>query len=158
MNRQSIICLVFFVVFSSVLNATASAENSGEPSAHPITLVLVKSTLIAVNHGNISGNYAVLRELGSQRFQETHTPADLASSFAELRRNKIDLSPILVSDPQLTKPPVQDQEGRLHLEGYCPLLHNTIRFHLVYQTLHHGWLIDHISLAIVPQNPPAANR
>jgi len=157
MNRQYAICLVLLIAVSAVFGTTASAEVSGEQSVHPLTLVLVKSTLIAVNHGNISGNYAVLRELGSQRFQQTHTPADLAASFAELRGNNIDLSPILVTGPQLTKPPVQDQEGRLHLEGYCPLLHDTIRFHLVYQTLAHGWLIDHISIAIVPKNQPAAN-
>jgi hypothetical protein len=159
MNNPHRICLILLLLVSSRLGAVALAEAPREQAVHPLTLVLVKSTLIAVNHGNISGNYAVLRELGSERFQQTNTPADLAASFAELRRNKLDLSPILVTDPQLTKPPAQDQEGRLHLEGYCPLLHNTIRFHLVYQTLPHGWLIDQISIAIVPQNQqPTSNR
>jgi len=130
------------------------SEDGPVDSARHIQLlssVLIKSTLTAVNHGNITGNYAVLRELGSPVFKENYTAADLATSFAALRRQKVDLSPVLLVTPQLIKPPFQDQEGRLHLEGYCHLLNQQrVEFHLVYQTVSSGWLIEHIAIGVNP--------
>ena len=42
--------------------------------------------LIAVNHGNLTGNYTVLRDLGSDRFRQQNDAARLAAVFAEPAR------------------------------------------------------------------------
>jgi hypothetical protein len=136
---------------------SAETEDVAYQQTHPVSLVLIKSTLTALNHGNITGNYTVLRELGSARFKQRHAAADLATSFAALRGQKVDLSPVLVNSPELIKQPFQDQDGRLHLEGYCHLVTHRVHFHLVYETLSHGWLIDHIAIGITPVNQHAAN-
>ncbi len=132
-------------------------QHVAQQQNHPLSLVLIKSTLTAVNHGNITGNYTVLRELGSARFKQRHTPADLATSFAALRGQKVDLSPVLVNSPELIKQPFHDADGRLHFEGYCHLVSHRVHFHLIYETLSHGWLIDHIAIGIMPVNQHAAN-
>jgi hypothetical protein len=158
MKKQAGLFLIPLLLASLISTESASGQNANPSSLHPLSLVLIKSTLTAVNHGNITGNYAVLRELGSPQFRQQNKAADLAATFAELRQQRLDLSPILVSDPQLTRQPVQDAEGRLHLEGICPLAQLAVRFHLVYQTVPQGWLIDQISIQIVSQNDQAMAR
>jgi len=121
----------------------------GPEHVRVLSMILIKSTLTAVNHGNITGNYTVLRELGSPEFKGNYTAADLATSFAPLRSQKVDLSPVLLVTPHLTKPPNEDELGRLHLEGHCGLVNQQrVNFHLVYRTLPHGWLIEHISIGV----------
>jgi hypothetical protein len=152
MNKQTTLALT--LLCGLFLTAPLAAQNQAPaPEAvHPLPLVLIKSTLTAVNHGNITGNYAVLHGLGSERFRRENKPADLAATFAALRRSQIDLSPVLVSEPQLTQQPVQDAGGRLHLEGFCPLGQVNIQFHLIYDTVPAGWLIDQIAISIVPRS------
>ena len=143
-----------FIVCSLSLMVSESAQCNpaavgGPEHVRVLSLILIKSTLTAVNHGNITGNYTVLRELGSPKFKENYTAADLATSFTPLRSQKVDLSPVLLVTPHLIKPPEEDKMGRLHLEGYCGLVNQQrVNFHLVYRTLPHGWLIEHISIGI----------
>ena len=100
-NHLRLKSMGFFVVCMSLacLGHSADPTDPTQHQTHPLSLVLIKSTLTAVNHGNITGNYTVLRELGSARFKQQHTPADLATAFASLRGQKVDLSPILVTSP-----------------------------------------------------------
>ena len=68
------------------------------PSA-PAVLALVRSTLIAVDHGNKSGNYTVLRELGSPDFHDANSAAKLSVVFANLVDQRVDMLPVLVVEP-----------------------------------------------------------
>jgi hypothetical protein len=125
-------------------------------------VMLIRNTLVAVNHGTITGNYTVLRDLASERFRQRNTAADLANTFGNLRRQKLDLSPILVTEPRLTQPPGSDEfRGRLQLVGFFPTRPQAVRFNLIFQYVDGGWLIDEISLSLAPleslvQQPPAA--
>ena len=152
---------LFLTVISAIIVPSVFSEgNPIDPARRSelLSLVLIKSTLTAVNHGNITGNYAVLRELGSPVFKENYTAADLATSFATLRSQKVDLSPVLLMTPQLLKAPFQDQEGRLHLQGFCSLFNQQrVEFHLVYQTVASGWLIEHIAVGVNPVIQQASN-
>ena len=38
-------------------------------------MILIRSTLLAANHANLTGNYTVLRELGTPDFQQTNNSA-----------------------------------------------------------------------------------
>jgi hypothetical protein len=122
---------------------------------------LIKNALTAVNHANITGNYTVLRDLGSERFRQRNKAADLAITFRELRQQKIDLSPILALEPQLTRQPVESQ-GRLQLVGFFPTRPLAVQFGLVFQRVEEGWMIDEIALQVgnpeAKAAPPAAQH
>ena len=64
-------------------------------------LILVKSAMLALDQANKTGNYTVLRDLGSNNFQ-VNTAARLAEIFASLRQQHLDMAGIVVLDPQLT--------------------------------------------------------
>src|SRR5260370_41148825 len=75
-----------------------------KPAAHAPTpalidrngvLILIRSTLLALDQANKTGNYTVLRDLGSPGFQ-TNTAARLAEIFASQRKDNIDLSGVVV--------------------------------------------------------------
>ena len=52
---------------------------------------MIRSTLLALDHANKTGNYTVLRDLGAPGFQ-ANTEARLAEIFAAQRKDNIDLS------------------------------------------------------------------
>jgi len=141
----------------TVCGQTAAAELDG-----PAQLMLIRNTLTLVNHGNLTGNYTVLRDLASERFRQRNTAGDLATTFGNLRQQKLDLSPILVIDPQLTQPPTEVAPGRLQLVGQFPTRPQAVQFALVFQQVAAGWMIDEISLRVAPSEarpqPPAAAR
>jgi hypothetical protein len=64
-------------------------------------LILIRTTLLALDQANKTGNYTVLRDLGAPDFQ-ANSAAQLAEIFAQQRRDNIDLSGVAVLDPQLT--------------------------------------------------------
>ncbi len=130
--------------------ADAPAQGPDTVPDYPGQAMLIMNTLTAVNHGNITGNYTVLRDLASERFRRQNTAGDLATTFANLRKQKLDLSPILVTKPQLTQRPAQDQYGRMQLVGYFPTRPQAVQFGLVFQKINGGWVIDEITVDIAP--------
>src|SRR6516164_6355559 len=66
-------------------------------------ITLIKSTIMAVQHANQTGNYSVLRDLGSPVFRECFDQARLTAVFANLRSRGVSLSPVLFLAPNLTK-------------------------------------------------------
>ena len=117
---------------------------------YPGQVMLIKNTLTAVNHGNLTGNYTVLRDLASEQFRRRNTAGDLAATFASLRQQKLDLSPILVTEPRLTERPATDPQRRLQLVGYVPTRPQAVRFALIFQQINGSWAIDEISVAVAP--------
>src|SRR5262245_2055988 len=73
-------------------------------------LILIRETLLALDQANKTGNYTVLRDLGSPEFQ-ANTAARLAEIFAQQRKDNIDLSGVAVIDPQLTLLPQIEANG-----------------------------------------------
>ena len=130
--------------------ADAAAQGPSDVPDYPGQVMLIRNTLTAVNHGNITGNYTVLRDLASERFRRQNTAGDLATTFATLRKQTRDLSPILLAEPQLTQRLAQDQYGRMQLVGYFPTQPQAVRFGLVFQKINGGWVIDEITVGVVP--------
>ena len=79
---------------------------------------LIRWTLLAVSQANLTGNYTVLRELGSPEFQIANTSAKLAMAFANLRDQKLDLTFVALATPQLSEPPAIDARGMLRVIGH----------------------------------------
>jgi hypothetical protein len=67
-------------------------------------LMLIRSALLALDQANKTGNYTVLRDLGSPGFR-ANSAAQPADIFAQQRRDNIDLSGVAVLEPQLTELP-----------------------------------------------------
>lgn len=135
------------------LCACASAGAQPTPPSPNGRLLLFRNTIAALNHATITGNYTVLRDLGSADFQARHKAADLAALFATLREQKIDLSATLIREPLYTETPVVEAGGRLRLVGRCPTTPRALAFELRFAHERGGWTIDEIGLALVDPNP-----
>ena len=144
--------LAVLVMTGVVLLQPITAQGQTPPATldGAAQLMLIRNTLTLVNHGNLTGNYTVLRDLASETFRQRNTASDLAATFANLRQQKLDLSPILVIEPQLAQPPNEIAPGRLQLVGQFPTRPQAVQFALVFQQLPTGWMIDEISLRVVP--------
>src|SRR5436190_23746072 len=92
-----------------------SGQNQPQVLDPAAQLMLIRNTITLVNHGNLTGNYTVVRDLASDDFRKRSSAAELAATFANLRQQKLDLSPILVIDPQLVEPPREIAPGRLQI-------------------------------------------
>jgi hypothetical protein len=117
-------------------------------------LILVRSTLMALDQANKTGNYSVLRELGSPEFQ-ANNPARLAEIFSKQRNEGLDLSGVAVLDPQLTLMPQIQQNGMLRMAGFFPSAAMQLNFELVFAPVDRQWKIFGMSVQIGPSAPKA---
>lgn len=108
---------------------------------------LIRSTLLTLNDANRSGNYSVLRDLAAPDFQAKNSAADLADSFADLRRRKFDLFATALIAPQLTAAPALDAQGMLRLTGHFPTRPQQIDFDLLFQNVGGQWRVFGIAVA-----------
>src|SRR6266496_1426126 len=120
------------------------------------TLILIRTALIALDQGNKTGNYTVLRDLGAPGFQ-TNTAARLAEIFAAQRRDNIDLSGVTVLDPQLTILPQIESNGMLRMAGFFPSVPAQVNFELIFAPVSGQWRLFGISVNIGQSAPAAPN-
>jgi hypothetical protein len=124
-------------------------------------LILIRQTLLALDQANKTGNYTVLRDLGSPDFQ-ANTAARLAEIFAQQRRDNIDLSGVAVIDPQLTLLPQIEANGMMHMTGFFPSVPTQVNFELMYAPVGGRWRLFALSVSFgqaaprAPQPPPPA--
>jgi hypothetical protein len=118
-------------------------------------LILIRTTLLAVDQANRTGNYTVLRDLGAPAFQQANTSARLAEIFANLRGQNLDLSGAAVLDPQLTLLPQIEPNGLMHMTGFFPSIPLQINFDLLYAAIDGRWRPFGISVG-VSQSAPVA--
>ena len=131
----------------------AHAQNQpANPNRHEIKM-LVLSTISAVNHANLTGNYSVLHALSTPAFQRINPPHRLAGIFLAQRRAGIDITPAVLYDPVLTAPARLTTQGELQLTGYLPTRPIQIDFDLTYSKPRdlksHRWQL--MSLSITPR-------
>jgi hypothetical protein len=150
---------------------TAEPENKSAPPAKaPLTVeqasgqvpdayklnMLIRTTLIALNQANQTGNYSVLRDLGTPQFQALNSDAHLGEIFAALRNRKLDLSPLLFFDPKLIREPAL-QSGLLRLTGYIPTDPERILFDMGFERVGDQWRLSAIVIDVQPlKDPPAS--
>ena len=117
-------------------------------------LILVRTTLIALDQANKTGLYTVLRDIGAPAFQ-VNSAAKLAEIFAPLRRDKIDLSATTVLEPQLTEMPQIYPNGLLQMAGFFPSVNEQIYFDLAFAPVEGQWRLFGISVRRGPAGPVA---
>jgi len=126
-------------------------------------LILVRSTLLALDHANKSGNYTVLRDLAAPGFQ-VNTAARLAEIFAGHRRENLDLSGVIVIDPQFSLLPQIEANGLMRMTGFFPSVPKQVNFDLIFAPVGGQWRLFGISVAlgqagpVAPPDPPVAQK
>ena len=119
--------------------------------------ILIQNTLIAVNQANLTGNYSVLRDLASPGFQSVNSPAQLAETFADLRKRAIDLSPIVLFQPKLVRPAAIDDKGSLRLVGFYDTRPEQVQFELLFTLAGGQWRLNGLGVRTLPA-PPATDE
>jgi hypothetical protein len=151
------------LMFTAVMAATAAAAYAQQaPSQAPKpaqidrngVLILIRSTLLALDQANKTGNYTVLRDIGAPGFQ-TNTAARLGEIFAKLRNDNLDLSGVAVIDPQLSLLPQIEANGLMRMSGFFPSVPSQVNFELMYAPVSGQWRLFGISVNIGQSGPAA---
>lgn len=112
--------------------------------------------MTAVDQANKTGNYSVLRDLGSSGFQTNNNAAALGEIFAGIRSRRVDLSDTLLLTPTYELAPAIIGPGLLRMRGSFNMRPTGVGFDLIYQW-DQGWRLHGISIVpfAVPQLAPA---
>ena len=161
------------LVFAAVMAAMASTGHAQTPPQAPKpaqidrngVMILIRSTLLALDQANKTGNYTVLRDLGAPGFQ-SNTAARLGEIFAKLRNDNLDLSGVAVIDPQLNLLPQIEANGLMHMAGFFPSVPSQVNFDLTFAPVSGQWRLFGISVSIgqsgpvapEPPSPPVAQK
>jgi hypothetical protein len=116
----------------------------------PEISMLIRTTMVAVHQANVTGNYTVLRDLGTQSFRNINSPVRLGAIFAGLRDGKLDLGQTVLFDPKLMKKPLIDNNGLLILEGYFPTKPFNVVFKLAFRFEDQTWRLFSIAVGAQP--------
>ncbi|KAI93762.1 hypothetical protein T281_14725 [Rhodomicrobium udaipurense JA643] len=158
----NVACLTVFV-------ATAAAQSKAPPAPQKTPaqagqakmtidtleiVILIKSTIMALQHANQTGNYSVLRDLGSPVFRERFDQAQLTAIFTNLRNRGVSLNPALVLTPNLVRQPELTPQNQLRLVGDFPTKPLQIQYDLLFLKVGNVWRIEGIMVDAVA--PPAA--
>lgn len=141
--------LLAAALMALALPATAQ-ERPPKPS-RPEIARLVWSTLIAVDHGNRTGNYSVLRDLGAPGFRQANDAARLAAIFAELREPDIGLGRAVLYAPEYAEPPRIEENGMLRGKGVIPMRPEGVLFDMLFQQVDGEWRL--FGIGIAPEEP-----
>jgi hypothetical protein len=132
-------------------------QQSQQQAPRPVTMpdeyklnMMIRNAIIALNQANITGNYTVLRELGTPAFQVSNSPAKLTEIFATLRARKVDMSPIMFFPPKLVAAPAFQEGQILRLTGFFPTMPEQVNFDLAYQMFGDQWMLAGIAVNTAP--------
>jgi hypothetical protein len=117
-------------------------------------LILVRSSLLALDQANKTGNYTVLRDIGAPGFQ-SNSAARLGEIFAKLRNDNLDLSGVTVIDPQLNLLPQIEANGLMRMAGFFPSVPTQVNFDLSFAPVSGQWRLFGISVSIGQSGPAA---
>jgi hypothetical protein len=117
-------------------------------------LILIRSSLLALDQANKTGNYTVLRDIGAPGFQ-SNSAARLGEIFVKLRNDNLDLSGVAVIDPQLGLLPQIEANGLMHMAGFFPSVPTQVNFDLSFAPVNGQWRLFGISVSIGQSGPAA---
>lgn len=141
------------VIAQSPKQSLSSSQSAGPPpSSMPVPgelelAKLIWSTMAAIDHANIAGNYSVLRDLSSPAFQVANSSAQLSQTFSSLRDSSVDLSNTLLLAPSYAIAPAIVRPDILHVKGVFGLRPTAIGFDLYYQWIQGRWRLHGVSIA-----------
>ena len=112
----------------------------------PAVLALVRTTLTAVDHGNKTGNYTVLRDLAGPDFRDANTSAKLSGVFANLVAQRVDMLPVLVVEPTYREAPRLTARRMLYIAGRFDIRPKPVSFELLFDVWRGEWRLYGVSI------------
>jgi hypothetical protein len=129
------------------------ARPAGVPDDLRLNL-MIRNAVVALSQANLTGNYSVLRDMGTPNFQMTNSSARLAEVFSALRTRKLDLSPVMFFSPKLVSPPSLQEGQVLRLTGFFPTAPEQVNFDLAFQLSGEQWMLA--GIAVSTESPQAS--
>ncbi len=154
------IALMAVLVPPQPAHAQAKDKRVEQKAARPASidrngvLILIRGTLLALDQANKTGNYTVLRDLGSPNFQ-ANSAAQLGDIFANQRKQALDFGAVAVLEPQLTLLPQVEPGGLLHMAGFFPSVPLQVNFELLFEPVDRQWKIFGVSVNLTSGAPQA---
>jgi hypothetical protein len=130
--------------------AVAQAPQPAMSPDDPRLLLMVRNAIIALNQANLTGNYSVLRDMGTPNFQITNSSARLAEAFSTLRARKLDISPIMFFNPKFASPPSIQDGQVLRVTGVFPTTPEQVNFEIAFQLFGEQWMLAAIAVNVAP--------
>jgi hypothetical protein len=118
-------------------------------------LILIRTTLIALQQANQTGNYSVLYGISAPGFQSVNSPERLSQIFANLRAKNFDLSGVVVLEPQLTVLPEIYSNGTMRMAGFFPSVPMQVYFELQFTPVQGRWRLIAIAVDVGGATPAA---
>jgi hypothetical protein len=135
--------------------AQPSAPAAVMPDEYKLN-IMIRTAIVALNQANQTGNYTVLRDLGTASFRLTNDSARLAEVFQALRKRQIDLSPVLFFTPKLLQQPVMDPRGLIRLVGFFETAPERVNFDIYYLWEMGQWRLFGVGVVMSPADATAA--
>ena len=153
------IVLLVFLLKDSRHQGLANTQNVSKLKLDGVELnILIRKTLLTLNDANLTGNYTVLRDLSAPEFQKQFNAARLSETFADLRKRKLDLSPIVLFHPKLTRKPEFKGKNIIRLTGYIPTKPEQVNFDIFFQRNSNRWLLIGLSVNTKKTNNVSARK
>ena len=109
-------------------------------------LILIRTTLVALQQANQTGNYSVFYGISAPGFQNLNSPERLSQIFANLRGKNFDLAGVVVLEPQLTVLPELYANGVMRMAGFFPSVPLQVYFDLQFIPVQGQWRL--LSIAV----------
>ena len=138
--------IISAVLLSLSLLVPAAQAQQADTVERSFAVALIRDVLVAVNHGNWTGNYTVLRDYASRDFADANDPTRLAGLFAPVREAGLDMLPVLVIEPTILKAETASRDTQMRLTGYFPTTPQHISFDLVMVQERRRWVLLDISV------------
>lgn len=141
----------------AIASNMTGARAGDPPVPRPTDLIqLVRTTVLAADQGNKSGDYSALAQLGTADFQAANPAATLKDRFAKLRGTGIDLKDVATVVPQTSRAPTLDGNGLLRILGYFEFPAQQVVYDLLfaYDETGDAWRLAAVSIqprALPPQ-------
>ena len=134
-------------VYAANMQQTHAAVAGIQKIDQPIADKLVWWSLAALDQANKTGNYSVLRDLGTSSFQTSNSAATLGSVFERLRSLHLDLANTLNLMPVYSTAPAM-QGNVLRTRGVFSMRPNPVGFDILFQRVGTEWKL--LGLSVVP--------
>lgn len=127
--------------------AAKAVQPTPTPPSPIAVLALVRSTLLAVDQANRTGNYTVLRDLAGPRFRDANNATKLSQIFGVLIVQGIDLLPVSVVEPRYTQDAKITRERMLHVAGVFSVRPRPVAFEILFEPVDGQWRLYGLSIS-----------
>jgi len=158
MRLLAAVCVALAVCGTVLTSAGATPPGTATPVVKPLkqilpkvptapaVLALVRTTLIGVDHGNKTGNYTVLRDMGAPSFREANAASKLSVVFSGLVEQRVDMLPVLVVTPAYREPARLTAKRMLYIAGRFDIQPKPVSFELLFEVNRGEWRLYGVSI------------